>query len=65
MFRCVAPNSPFDLMAWRNGTSLKIEVKTGYYTVSGTIGYPTHRCNDHDTLAVVVDGAVSFVGVEP
>jgi hypothetical protein len=61
VFRALSPTGPFDLVAFKNGKTLKIEVKTG----TSPDSVPKHRHAAHDTLAVVYRGGVRFYGEHP
>jgi len=60
VYRCESPSAPFDLVAYRDGRCLRVEVKT----ISMTKYAPsyTHPVNDEwDLLAVVGQGADVFL----
>lgn len=62
VFRSVSPHSPFDLVAYRNGTLYRVEVKAinhgGICRIDGTKGYsppePSMPTNDEWDLLVCV-----------
>lgn len=52
VFRAVCPSGPFDLMAYKNGTILKVEVKT--VSLDGK-RWPS-KPGDYDVMALVTPG---------
>lgn len=65
VFRALASTGPFDLIAYRDGACLRVEVKTGQRTSGGEVHAPPHAHAEHDTLAIVVDGDVKYIGQQP
>lgn len=68
VYRCVGPNSPFDLVAYSpDGTLLRIEVKTGYPQANGGVAYPkpTKYAGDVDHTAVVLPDQVVYMPALP
>lgn len=62
-YRCLSPNGPFDLIAFKDGVTRRLEVRTGRYYESGVATYP-NDCNDYVTeFAVWVPDAdcVEFI----
>lgn len=43
VYRCLSPNGPFDLIAFRDGVTRRLEVRTGKYTSGGSITFPNDR----------------------
>jgi hypothetical protein len=60
VFRCVAPHAPFDLVAHRDGTLYRVEVKTlskpAKDSYSPVIGWPVNE--DWDLLVICGENAV-------
>jgi len=54
VFRSMSPSGPIDLIAMKDGKTLKIEVKTTYRTFSGKIKKPKHSHDQHDVMAVFI-----------
>jgi len=54
VFRSMSPSGPVDLIAMKNGKTLKIEVKTMHRTFSGKIRKPKHSHDQHDVIAVFI-----------
>lgn len=62
-FRNMVTNSPFDLVAYKDGVLLRVEVKNSYSN-NGKVYAPslhgrTHGA-DFDVLAIVADGVVTY-----
>jgi hypothetical protein len=57
VFRCESPNAPFDLFAYKDGTALRVEVKTmgGYRNAREVPGFPLPSNLEWDLLLVVGD----------
>lgn len=55
VYRSCAPNASCDLVCFKdNGRPIKIEVKTGYYTLAGTTTHSKISSRDNfDVLAIV------------
>lgn len=53
VFRSESPNCPFDLVAYRNGEMLRIEVKTLNRTGPAALSYPRPGNNEWDRLVLV------------
>jgi len=62
VFRALSPSSPCDMVAFRNGTLLRVEVTTGYITPgTGKLAYSKHIKDKRDILAVVLhNGSISY-----
>jgi hypothetical protein len=43
VYRCLSPNGPFDLIAFREGVTRRIEVRTGHYSEYGRLVYSDDR----------------------
>jgi len=53
VFRAISPSCPCDLIATRNGDSLRVEVTTGSYGRDDAVSYPRHKVERFDLIAVV------------
>lgn len=60
VYRSLASASPFDLIAYKNGSSIKIEVKTSRLLKNGAYQIISHPHSEHDILALVVDGVIVY-----
>ena len=60
VFRAVSPSCPCDLIAMRDGESIRVEVTTGYKNQDGSIGYPPHTSGEYDMLIVVVGDSIFY-----
>jgi len=61
VFRALSPSSSCDLAATKDGKFLKIEVTTGYISVSGKVLAPKKLDREFDVLAVVMhDGCIVY-----
>jgi len=50
VFRSMSPNSPCDLAILKNGDLLKIEVRTTFFTASGTLNSTKHKNDDFQNI---------------
>jgi len=68
VFRSVSPSCAVDLVITKNGNThsgavervLKVEVKTGHYTLGGKLRWPRPLNDKFDILAVVVHGEITY-----
>jgi len=65
VFRCVSPHAPFDLVALKDTTLIKIEVKTTTRTLKGLLITPKHSHNLHDVLACVIPSTREIIYLPP
>lgn len=66
VFRALASTGPFDLIAYRDGDCLRVEVKTGRRAANGAVVALPHAHAEHDTMAVVIDESeVEYIGRQP
>lgn len=65
VFRCVSPHAPFDLIAFKDTTLIKIEVKTTTRSLKGVLLIPKHSYNLHDILACVIPSTREIVYTPP
>jgi len=61
VFRAVSPTSSCDLMVFKDGEGLRIEVTTGHYSTTNKILYPTHSPDRYDTIAVVIGDEIHYL----
>jgi len=54
-FRSLTPNSPFDIVAFKDKKILKVEVTTGYVSKTGKIQHPKSAGHKGDVLAIVLN----------
>lgn len=52
VFRAVSPSCSSDLIACKGDKSLKIEVRTGTYKITGQVFYPANNIRSHIVAAV-------------
>lgn len=62
VFRSVSPNCSCDLAVLKNGTLLRIEVRTGHRAANGKIYWPIKKSDQEksDHFAVVTDGEIEY-----
>jgi predicted nucleic acid-binding Zn ribbon protein len=65
VFRAVSPSCPCDLMIAKDSFSLRVEVKTGYVNLDGSIRHSGFRTDENkmfpDIIAIVMgDGTVIY-----
>ncbi len=63
VFRAISPNASCDLLAMKDATILRIEVRTGYKTLGGELRYPrpARDLGRQDIYAVVFEDAVTYI----
>lgn len=54
VFRAVSPHSPCDLIAMRDGKCYRIEVRTGFFLINGSLSYSQKGLERTDVCAVVI-----------
>lgn len=62
VFRAVSPACSCDLIILKNGMLRRVEVRTAYRNVNGTITYPRQTKDEgrSDVFALIVDGGVIY-----
>lgn len=62
VFRALSPCCPCDLVVLRNGQVLRVEVRTGYRTQGGKVGFGYSSRDDgrHDILAIVLPDSIEY-----
>ena len=61
VFRAISPSAKCDLVAFKNGNILRVEVTTGHYTSeSKNVTYPKHNPDNYDIVAVVVHDKIYY-----
>jgi Holliday junction resolvase-like predicted endonuclease len=68
VFRSISPNSPFDIIASKNGSLIKIEVRTAAKRIDGSWGVNKktgHENDMYDTIAAVLVGTGEIKYIPP
>lgn len=62
VFRAVSPHSSCDIIALRGGRALRVEVRTGYKTLTGELRWPKPQrdVGKSDVYAIVFDDTVTY-----
>lgn len=60
LFRALNPNSPFDLVAYKEDKLYRIEVRTGVFKKDGTLGYRKKDRDKTDIYAWVMPNTIIY-----
>lgn len=61
IFRALSPDCPCDLAMIRDGKMLRVQVTTGYTSLTGKMSWPFKDPKKHDLLAIVVGKEIHYI----